>query len=235
MPISLKAVSQIGTARLDKGERRQPNRLAAWATAALLHGGVLALLLNAPTFKPAAQSGAFGHSVSVTLVSASAGRPQASAAPRTEAMLNALADRLAQPEQPSRPNSRRGTEGASLADLMGPAPAAGAPGPVAPKGALLSSDDPFSRAFVSYRGDDPAKAASLESKAQTCARSLGAPLRVLVIIDAEGRLLGRPKLVGAAGRDPASLDKIVSAVERCAPYAKAATPGAPRSYEVEIN
>jgi hypothetical protein len=117
---------------------------------------------------------------------------------------------------------------------MGPA-AAGAPGPATPRGALTSTDDPFSRAFVSYRGDDPAKAASLEGKARTCAKSFGDPLRVLVIIDADGRLLGRPKPVGATGRDPAGLEKIVAAVERCAPYAKAATPGAPRSYEVEIN
>lgn len=138
------------------------------------------------------------------------------------------------PSQPPEPPSNRGGEGVSLADLMGPA-AAGAPGPPTPRGVLTSSDDPFSRAFVSYRGDDPAKASSLETKARTCAQTFGAPLRVVVILNAEGRLLGRPKPVNATGRDPAGLEKIVAAVERCAPYSKAATPGAPRSYEIQIN
>lgn len=230
----LEGYTGIERARFGNVGRDRSSPLAGWSIAALLHGALLVALLNAPILRPAAQSGAFGQSVSVTLVSAGPGQPQTRSSASTETPLSALADRLTAADQPANPNSRRGADGASLSDLMGPA-AAGAPGPATPRGALTSTDDPFSRAFVSYRGDDPAKAASLEGKARTCAKSFGDPLRVLVIIDADGRLLGRPKPVGATGRDPAGLEKIVAAVERCAPYAKAATPGAPRSYEVEIN
>lgn len=211
-----------------------PGRIPSWVAAALLHAAPLLLLLSAAPLQPAKQSGTFGQTVSVTLVSASAGRPQSGASPRAQTALSALADRLADPALPSSSNFRRGADGASLSDLMGPA-SSGAPSPTASRGPLTSSDDPFSRAFVSYRGDDPAKADALEARARTCTKSLGEPLRVLVILNAEGRLLGRPKPVAAADRDPAGLEKIILAVERCAPYVKAATPGAPRSYEIQIN
>lgn len=93
-------------------------------------------------------------------------------------------------------------------------------------------DDPFARASVSYRGDDPVKAARIRSKAQACARSAKA-LRLLLIINSEGYLVARPRSLETAETDKAAL-RTISAIERCAPFADAATPGPPRSYEIEI-
>jgi hypothetical protein len=58
--------------------------------------------------------------------------------------------------------------------------------------------------------------------------------RLLVIIDADGRLVGKPRLLGAI-KDQGSAERTIAAIERCGPYAMAASPGAPRSYEIQLD
>jgi hypothetical protein len=91
-------------------------------------------------------------------------------------------------------------------------------------------DDPFARAAVSYRGEDPAKGQRIQAKAKACVRN-ASKLRVLVIINSEGFLVARPQALGAP--DPRAASTI-SAIERCAPFLEAATPGSPRSYEINL-
>jgi hypothetical protein len=93
-------------------------------------------------------------------------------------------------------------------------------------------DDPYSRASVSYRGDDPAKIAALGAALGSCLGKVAQPLRILLLLDANGRVLGKPAIIGAA--DPASMEAILLRVQRCGPITAAATPGSPRSYQIEF-
>ena len=165
-------------------------RTDAWRGRALrLLGAVtvhllpLALLVSALPTRPKDLGGAFGQSVAVTVVSGAPRAAAAAAQPKPpsfaglEQRLSHHAGVVAAP--PPRAQAAAPT---SLSDLFDRP--SGAPGQVAAKGApqqaMGGDDDPFARASVSYRGDDPAKAARLRSKAQTCARGAKA-LRLLCI------------------------------------------------------
>ncbi len=205
--------------------------------AAAIHLAPLAFLLLALPPKPSDLGGAFGQSVAVTLVS---GAPARASAPPSQTQQPSLADLeqrlsdkgLTVAEPP--PSSQSAASPTRLSDLFdtqaGAAGQAAAKGP--PRPTAGADDDPFARASVSYRGDDPEKTARLRSKAQGCTRGAKA-MRLLLIINSEGYLVARPRPLGGAGAEKSTL-KTINAVERCAPFAEAATPGPPRSYEIEI-
>jgi hypothetical protein len=117
-----------------------------------------------------------------------------------------------------------------LGETAGDAPNAGAK--QAGADLLASSDDPYARASVSFRGDDPAKATSLKAQVTRCAKRLSGA-RLLVLIDSGGRLVGQPRLV--SGLTPDREAAVAAAIARCAPFDSAASPGAPRSYEIQID
>ncbi len=200
-----------------------------------LHLLPLSLLALAFPQAPKPIGGSFGNSVSVTLVS---GAPaSATAAPRPQQNLASLQQRLAEfgPVVASDPAAPPSTT-TRLSDLFGPTDAKSGQGSGANMPSAVptagSDDDPFARASVSYRGDDPAKAMRLQAKAQRCARG-GKAARLLVIINSEGYLVARPRPSGSAPPDD-KVAKTITAVERCAPFVDAATPGPPRSYEINV-
>jgi hypothetical protein len=215
----------------------RPTTLLRWLATIALHAIPAALLLSALPPKPRDLGGAFGQSVSVTLVSG-APRPARQDQPRTS-NLSALAQRLSEqtlttadvsslpaataPSPPTRLSDLFDRQGATSGQLT-------AKGPLRP--AAGADDDPFARASVSYRGDDPAKAARLLAKAKGCAPGAQA-LRLLVIINAEGYLMAKPRPLDATANEPRTA-RIIAAVERCAPFTDAATPGPPRSYEINL-
>ncbi|WP_206677353.1 hypothetical protein [Caulobacter sp. SSI4214] len=212
--------------------RRRSIRLLA---AVALHLLPFTLLVLALPQAPKPIGGSFGQSVSVTLV---AGAPASAAAtPRPQQDLASLQQRLSDfgPTVASEPTTTPSST-TRLSDLFGPADAKPAQGgganAPAPSQSVGSDDDPFARASVSYRGDDPAKALRLQAKAQRCAQG-SKSARLLVIINSEGYLVARPRPLGpSAGSDKVA--KTIAAVERCAPFADAATPGPPRSYEINV-
>lgn len=203
--------------------------------AAALHLVPLALLLSALPLKPKSMGGAFGQSISVTLVP---GAPTRAAAPQeARPNLTNLAQRLSEQGLKAAVPSALPAPSAStrLSDLFDQK--IGAPGQAPVSGPTLSAmagtgDDPFARASVSYRGDDPAKASRLQTRAQRCAQGARA-LRLLLIINAEGYLVARPRPLSSTAND-AKTARTIAAVERCAPFADAATPGPPRSYEINV-
>lgn len=207
--------------------------LARWSGAIALHLLPLALLVSALPIKPKDVGGAFGQSVSVTLVSgarSSASEHLAQASrPSLASLEGRLSDTTANVADGNTPSGQ--LTSTRLSDLFDQAgTGATAPqGPISPSGI---DDDPFARASVSYRGDDPAKAARLRSKAQTCARGAGR-LRLLLIINSEGYLAARPRALGGR-EDEKAVARASSAIERCAPFPEAATPGPPRSYEIDL-
>lgn len=209
-------------------------RAATLGAAAALHVLPLLLLLTAAPTKPRLIGGQFGQAVSINLVS---GAPSAAVAapPVAPPDLPTLEQRLSETGLiAADPSASTSTPSTRLSDLFDAKPAGG--GAAADSAALPApssgtGDDPFARAGVSYRGDDPAKASRLSASVQRCARGVG-PARLLLIINAEGYLVARPRPIGPGGA--AKLQKVLDAVERCAPFVDAATPGAPRSYEVEI-
>lgn len=218
----------------DLWRRKAPHILGAL----VIHLAPLALLVGALPLKPRDLGGAFGQSVSVTLVSSAPSPARAPSATVASAQPNLarLEQRLSAPNEtsPFVPASSSSTPSTSLSDLFGDpgngprkAAAKGLPGPL-----IGVDDDPFARASVSYRGDDPAKAARLQSKARRCAKSTR-PARVLLIINSEGNLVARPRLISAGSVDKAAA-KTMAAIEACGPFLDAATQGPPRSYEIDL-
>lgn len=206
--------------------------------ALVVHLAPLALLWNALPLKPIDLGGAFGQSISVTLVSSAPSSAPAPSETRTSAQpaLARMEQRLSAQAPDSAPVSQdsKSAQPTNLSDLFDPqdggpskAAAKGPPSPV-----LGADDDPFARASVSYRGDDPEKAARLQSKARRCARAAKST-RLLLIINSEGYLVARPRLLGAKNEDR-TLAKVIAAVEACGPFSDAATPGPPRSYEIDV-
>lgn len=229
----------IGVLSLSTRQRprsaRWRGRVLRWAGALVLHLLPLALLALSLPPKPKELGGAFGSAVSVTLVAGLPSRASAAPTARPTSDLSSLQERLAQPNPspetpltaPSRAASTR------LSDLFDTpnqgAGAASSQGP--PRPSLGGDDDPFARASVSYRGDDPLKAAKLEAKVKRCA-PFARGLRLLLIINADGGLAARPRALGPTSNK--GLAAAVGAIEQCGPFAEAATPGAPRSYEVNL-
>ena len=228
----------LSLVRAEQDASPAPWRNRAWrlAGALAIHLVPLTLLLSALPLKPRDLGGAFGASVSVTLVSgSSAARPAAQPKPIEPSLANLerrLSDQAPVVAEAASPSSSAATP-TRLSDLFDTSP--GSPGQAAkgqPRPTVGVDDDPFARASVSYRGDDPEKTARLRSKAQSCTRSAKA-LRLLLIINSEGYLVARPRALGMANTDKAAL-KTISAIERCAPFSDAATPGPPRAYEIDI-
>ncbi len=218
----------------DLWRRKAPHILGAL----LIHLAPLALLAGALPLKPRDLGGAFGQSVSVTLVSSapSSARAPSQTMASAQPSLAQLEQRLSAQTASSPPAtvSSRATPSTSLSDLFGD-PGSGAPKAAAkglPGPSIGADDDPFARASVSYRGDDPAKAALLQTRARKCAKSTR-PARVLLIINSEGYLVARPKLIGAGSLDKATA-KAMAAIESCGPFLDAATQGPPRSYEINL-
>jgi hypothetical protein len=201
----------------------------------VLHLLPLLVLTSALPPKTRPVTGAFGQAVSITLVKGGPALAVASSTPMpAQASFSALERRLSEatpataapPRQSSAPatrlsdlfNAQSGANGAVVASI--PALTAG------------SRDDAFGRASVSYRGQDAIRAARLTAKARSCLPGAG-PARLLLIIDAHGRMVGRPRLLDS--RVPiTSAQQMLDALERCGPFSDVATDGAPRSYEVEI-
>jgi hypothetical protein len=212
------------------------DKAARWLGAAAIHLLPLVLLASALPPKPEEPGGAFGQSVSVTLVSNLPATASTSHEVRTdltglERRLSEHALKVADPAKPSTPAAS--TRLSDLFDQETKTPGqAAASGPSQSMTAGVD-DDPFARASVSYRGDDPAKASRLQAKARHCAQGARA-LRLLVIINAEGYLVAKPRPLGTTITDT-RLAKMISAVERCAPFADATTPGPPRSYEIDLD
>jgi hypothetical protein len=204
--------------------------------AIVIHLLPLTLLVFALPLKPKTLGGTFGQSVAVTLVSGTPGQAASSPPQPNPNQLSNLERRLSDrgltvAEPVTAAKAAAPTRLSDLFDaqtgVTGQAPTKGPQRPTAG-----ADDDPFARASVSYRGDDPQKSARLQSKAQACARGTRT-LRVLLIINAEGYLVARPRSLSTSAPDKATL-KAISAIERCAPFADAATPGPPRSYEIDI-
>ena len=212
--------------------RRTPHLLAALA----LHMAPLALLLTALPLKPRDLAGAFGQSVSVTLVSTGPATVASAPAAAAQPSLASLERRLSDTSVPSQaaPAAAQPVQTTRLSDLLEPqgGSQAGRAMNAPPRPSTGMDDDPFARASVSYRGDDPEKAARLQAKARSCARAVKAA-RLLLIINSEGYLVARPRALGAAGAEK-SIARTIAAVERCAPFADAASAGPPRSYEIEV-
>lgn len=203
--------------------------------AALLHLAILGTLW--PT--AAKEAATYGDQVvSVTLVtgvSSGPGKPASSRPPSLET----LADRFGAGDvQPVSQQTRMTVPSTRLDDLLGPSGdnsgrASSTSQP--PGGSLGRQIDPYASASVVYSGDDQAKATTLSRRANRCldARIKGGPVRVVVIIDSQGNLVGRPREPQLSKRreDDALA---VRAIQACAPYSAASVPGAPRAYEVEV-
>ena len=228
---------QLGTDPSSRASNLWRRKAPHFLGALVIHLAPLALLVGALPLKPRDLGGAFGQSVSVTLVSSAPSPARAPSATVASAQPNLarLEQRLSAPNEtsPFVPASSSSTPSTSLSDLFG------SPGDGAPKAAkglpapsTGADDDPFARTFVSYRGDDPAKAARLQSQARRCAKPTR-PARVLLIINSEGNLVARPKLIGAGSVDKAAA-KAMAAIEACGPFLDAATQGPPRSYEINL-
>lgn len=205
-----------------------------WSLALALHVAPLALFIIAfPPHAPAS-SNPFGQGVSVTLVtgSQSSGSPPAVADRRPDDF-SAIQQRLGQSDtQPSSDSASSG-DTSKLSELMAETEGSGQPntsGSTAGRD-FGASDDPFSRASVSYTGA-PSKAAKLQAKVRQCARGSGA-MRVLIIINERGDLAAAPKVIGLASGAVGA--KAITAISRCAPYPSAALPGLPRSYEIDLD
>lgn len=194
------------------------------------------VLTSALPLTPREIGGGFGQPVSITLVSGAPASSPAAAEPEVKANLEGIERRLSQEtvETPRTSSPSTSTNTTRLSDLfreeMGAGGQAGASG--RSNGPSTGEDDPFTRAAVSYRGDDPAKAASLAAKARRCVQEAKG-MRLLVIINSQGQLMARPRPLGSVATDK-RVQKAVSALERCAPFTDAASPGAPRSYEVDL-
>ncbi|MDR6624322.1 hypothetical protein [Caulobacter segnis] len=176
--------------------------------------------------------------MSITLVSSAPSSAAATSASRSAAqpafarMERRLSDQTPDLSAASpRPTSAQTTR---LSDLFSPEGDAtthtAAKGPPSPL--MGGDDDPFARASVSYRGDDPGKAARLQAKARRCARAAKST-RFLLIINSEGYLVARPRPLGGKTEDK-SVAKLIAAVAGCGPFTDAATPGPPRSYEIDV-
>jgi hypothetical protein len=209
-----------GTSASRSRWQRHAVRLGA---SVVLHLLPLLVLTSALPPKTRPVTGAFGQAVSITLVK---GGPALAVASSTPMPAQASFSALEPPRQSSAPatrlsdlfNAQSGANGAVVASI--PALTAG------------SRDDAFGRASVSYRGQDAIRAARLTAKARSCLPGAG-PARLLLIIDAHGRMVGRPRLLDS--RVPiTSAQQMLDALERCGPFSDVATDGAPRSYEVEI-
>lgn len=214
-------------------------RKALWILGALaVHLAPIAMLLGALAPKPNDLGGAFGSSVSITLVSSAPSSTSAASAstsaaqPALARMEQRLTDQTVDPAATSHtPTQARTTRLSDLFSSEGAGPAqTAAKGPPSPL--MGGDDDPFARASVSYRGDDPAKAARLQAKARNCSRATQST-RLLVIINSEGYLVARPRLLGAKPEDK-SVAKVIAALAGCGPFTDAATPGPPRSYEIDV-
>ncbi|MBO9547462.1 hypothetical protein, partial [Caulobacter sp.] len=198
---------------------RWRSRGARLLGALVIHLLPVAGLLVALPSEPKASGAAFGQSVTVTLVSGAPTRtstPNPSTARHDLAALEQrLSDKgLAVAEPLAAAPSTKLTRLSELFD----APAGGA-GQVdanaRPRLSAGGDDDPFARASVSYRGDDPVKAARLNAKARRCTQGAGA-MRLLLIINSEGYLVAKPRRLGQAGSSKAAA-KTIDAIERCAP------------------
>lgn len=214
-------------------ERHWRERAARLIGAIALHAAPIGLLSLALPPRPQPIGGPFGQAVSITLVSSAPtpARQAASSPPSLAQLERRLSEQGTVPSRATTPPAHSNTR---LSDLLDNSAAPS--GAAAAQGSQLAmtagaQDDPFARAAVSYRGDDPAKAARLQAKARGCARGMGVA-RLLVIINFEGYLVARPTPV--TGGSMNKFAKAISAVERCAPFVEAATPGPPRSYEIEI-
>lgn len=211
-------------------------RIAPLLGATLLHTAILmaCLLRPMPAYVPA--SGTFGGAVAVTLTP---GPPSPRSDHRTattpslaslERRLSTSATTQAAPPPASTSSPPSGSLSQMLGENAGDAPNTGAK--QAGADLLASSDDPYARASVSFRGDDPAKATNLKVQATRCAKRFSGA-RLLLLIDSKGRLVGQPRLV--SGLTPDRATAVAAALERCGPFETAASPGAPRSYEIQID
>lgn len=99
-------------------------------------------------------------------------------------------------------------------------------------GGGLLADDPYSRASVSYRGDDPVKTARLREALRNCVGTGSQSLRLQLLLDANGRVVGRPTFIGPGGEG--AREDVILRVQRCGPITAAATPGSPCSYQIEL-
>lgn len=211
-------------------------RAYRWGAALALHALPLTLIALALPATPKDPGGAFGSAVSVTLVAGVSSQVSAQRPKVTTSDLSALEKRLAAVSPPTTSTAHSSSQPArtSLSELIdAPAhPNGGSSAEGLPRSAAGADDDPFARAAVSYRGDDPIKAARLEAKTRHCAHSTKA-LRVLMIINSEGRLMAKPQALGASSTDKA-VRKTLLAIERCAPFIEASSPGPPRSYVVNL-
>jgi hypothetical protein len=214
------------------------NGIVSWLAAITVHLVPFLLLLGALQAKPREPGGAFGQSVSVTLISQGPSLNQA-VSQRTSTPLKStlsslerrLSDHgpaLADAHSVSKPAPS--TRLSDLFDAQGGLAGQASNGPSRPTAG--TGDDPFARASVSYRGDDPIKIARLNSRARTCAQGTKA-MRFLLIINSEGYLVAKPRALSTEAPEKAVL-KAASAIEHCAPFADAATPGPPRSYEIDL-
>ena len=132
-----------------------------WLGAALLHLAPCMLLMSAVPHKPQIMGGAFGESVSITLVSG--GPKSAQTAPEARPNLSSLERRLSQRGVTvAEPSTAAPLSSTRLSDLLDHKTAGHGPeGPASNSQKQLSTpgtdDDPFARASVSYRGDDQAR------------------------------------------------------------------------------
>lgn len=229
--LQLRGMHKLQSSPLDRAGSRL-RAVAPWAVAGLLHLLVLSPLLLTPVSKASVEVGAFGQSVSITLISSSARQPPAAAQTESLSRLAAMADRLSSPQPSTSTSAHEPASATSLSQLLG---ANGDAGGIVSKdapSALGGTDDPLSRSFVSYRGSDPAKAASLKAKMQVCVGRMLFSRRIRVILDANGRLIGPATIIRGAEK-PGSRG-LQASVERCAPYTAAAAEGMPRSYEIDL-
>lgn len=242
-PVSARDAIEIDAGiRLTPPTRVSPrgtSRIARWGGAGLIHILVVLLFVGASTKIPPATTG-FGGAVSVTLVNGGPSRSGTTAASRPA--LDTLANRLsAAPEVPAQRalSTPPPPPTTSLSDLMNEGVARQGAQTASIGGATSSDltsagDDPFSRASISFRGADPQKIARLQAQVQACAKMHEGAARLLLLIDAEGRLQSKPRVTAGLAPGSGKAASLIAAIERCGAFTAAASPGAPRSYEVEI-
>lgn len=223
MPRWGKTSSRPGRAEAAQG----PVSARALGAALVLHLAALAVALASPPDEEPPPFGEIGSSVAVNLVSgpaAAGATPSGASSPVARPSMASMAQRFTQTASAGAAPAPAGGTTSTLADLLGPSAPTASPSAGAASGGTIDAD-PYAAAGVSpeaaWRQLQMRNTVQAQLDACPWPRPMAQPVRLVIQLDATGRLARPPRSMEVSPANAALRQQASAAIEKvisCAPF-----------------